>query len=79
MALLMRLNGLTTVGIKDGTIIGEIIVGRLVPIYNDYGRVINIRLLGIQQVELSPEEVRRLPFGQKYHRTMIVNFVLPHH
>ena len=68
--------GLTTVGVENGTIIGEIVTGRLVPICNFYGRVINIRLLGLHRIELSQEEVRRLPFGRKCRRTMMVNFVI---
>ena len=68
--------GLTTVGVENGTIIGEIVGGRLAPICNDYDRVINIGLLGLRRIELSEEEVRRLPFGQKFRRTMIVNFVI---
>ena len=67
--------GLTKVGVEDGTIIGEIAGSTLVPIFNDSGRVINIRLLGLRRIELSPEEVRRLPFGRTFRRTMIVNFV----
>ena len=67
--------GLSPVGVENGTIIGIIFGGVLVPIYNCHVGKIKIRLLGIQQIELSPEEFLRLPFGRPFRRTMIVNFV----
>ena len=67
--------GLSPVAVENGTIIGTIFRGVLVPIYNHNVGKIKIRLLGIQQIELSPEDVRRLPFGRTFRQTMIVNFV----
>ena len=71
------LGGRNRVGVENGTIIGIVFDGVLVPIYNRRLENIKIRLLGIQQIELSPEEVRRLPFGRPFNRrTMIVNFLI---
>ena len=76
LGLWFPLAGPTTVGVENGTIIGKIVSGRLVPIYNDNSIVINIRLLGSRRIQLSQEEVRRLPFGRAFRRTMVVKFVM---
>ena len=68
--------GFTTVGEENGTIVGIIDHGRILPIYDQLSNVINIQLLGLRRIELSSDEAREFQFGRRFQRTIRVNFIL---